>query len=119
MTMATVTDGHACHEWQHLSRMANSCGNTKYQLASVTWQPLAIQLLGTIAIVASAQYSALWESLTCHPTIWIFWLYHFLTDDMKGNVLTGVTFDPFVTQKCNGTQTGSSINQKLIPSIRL
>ena len=63
--------------------------------------------------------TALWESLTCHPTIWIFWLYHILTDDMKGNVLTGVTFDPFVTQKCNGTQTGSSINQKFIPSIML
>ena len=63
--------------------------------------------------------SALWESLACHPTIWTSWLYHFLTDDLEGNVLTGVTFDPFVTQKCNGTQTGSSINQKFIPSIRL
>ena len=53
MIMATpVTDSG-----KHLSRMANSCGNTEYQLANVTWQPLAIQLLGTIAIVASAQYS--------------------------------------------------------------
>ena len=68
---------------------------------------------------ANALCTALWESLACHPTIWISWLYHFLTDDLKGNLLTGVTFDPFVTQKCNGTQNGSSINQKFIPNIRM
>ena len=38
--------------------------------------------------------SALWESLACHHAIWTSLLYHFL-DDLKGNVLTGVTFDPF------------------------
>ena len=58
---------------KHQSRMANSCGNTKYQLASVTWQPLAIQLLGTIAIVASAQYSGVPDtrlrSKCCHSLV--------------------------------------------------
>ena len=38
--------------------------------------------------------SALWERLACHPIIWISSLYHFLTDDLKGNEPTGVTFDP-------------------------
>ena len=38
-------DRHAgnCHYWQSVG----SCGNTGYQLATVTWQPLAVTLLGT------------------------------------------------------------------------
>ena len=29
-----------------------------------------------------------------------------------------VSFDPLITQKCNGTQIGSLTNQKFIPAIR-
>ena len=44
-----------------------------------------------------------------------------LVISLNGNELTCemVSFDPLITQKCNGTQTGSLINQKFIPVIRL
>ena len=46
-------------------------------------------------LVQQFHSSALWESLACHPIIWISLLYHFLTVDLKGNEPTGVTFDPY------------------------
>ena len=48
-------------------------------------------------------------------------LCYFLIDYLNGNLLTceTVSFDPLITQKCYGTQTGSLINQKFIPAIRL
>ena len=65
--------------------------------------------------------SALWESFAYHPTILTSWLYYFLTDYLYGNEITCeiVSFDPLITQKCNGSQTGSLINQKFISGIRL
>ena len=65
--------------------------------------------------------SALWESFAYHPTILTSWLSYFLTDYLNGNELTckTVSFDPLIKQKCNGTQTGSLINQKSISAIRL
>ena len=38
--------GGNCHCWQPGNQW-QSCGNTGYQLATVTWQPLAVTLLGT------------------------------------------------------------------------
>ena len=65
--------------------------------------------------------TSLWESFAYCPTILTSWLYYFLTNYLNGNELTckAVSFDPLITQKCNGTQTGSLINQKFISAIRL